>query len=233
MNINELNNYNHLYRRKTVINYINHDIVVNGDINKAVWKKCKNIGELKYPWHKKGDIYSTEIKMLWSDTYFYVLFDCEDRNAYSAHTEHNSAVCRDSCVEIFISPDPCNISEYYTFETNCCGIMLNEHKNYLRKKSEWWLPAGVKTGKTVRSMTVKSKQSMNRWAIELAIPFYLFNGATGKKTNPPVDGAKWRLNVMRCGDTKYKQWGIWSENRNKTPNFHLPQYFGEVIFKKN
>ena len=232
MDMATLNSYNEAFRRHTKVNYMAEDIVVNGDATKPVWKQCPSIGDLHYPWYERGKIYDTEIKMLWSSTYFYVLFDCEDENIQSVYTHYNDHVCEDSCVEIFISPDPTNLSDYYTFEINCCGVMYNKHYDYLGQREEHWYPAGVKLGRSIRRYTFKTQDdpSVKRWVIELAIPFYLFDGRTGDTPNPPVEGTVWRLNAMRCGDEIYKQWGIWSENRNDTPQFHLPQYFGEITF---
>ena len=206
--------------------------MLNGDPDKPQWKECLPIGDLFYPWFKERKTYQTDIKMLWSANYFYVLFNCEDDNIQSVHTHYNDTVCRDSCVEIFISPDPDNISDYYTFEINCCGVMYNKHYNYLKKNDEQWYPAGVKLGRSIHSTKFMSKDNpgIKNWVIELAIPFYLFDGLVGKNSNPPINGTVWRLNSMRCGDAIYKQWGIWSDNKNELPNFHLPQFFGEIKF---
>ncbi len=234
MNREQLNMLNQDYRRRAEVKHIKRDIVVDGNGDKAPWRQLKPIGELHYPWHKRGAIYRTEVKMLWSDDYFYVLYVCEDENIRSVRTHYLDAVFRDSCVEIFISPDADNVSAYYTFEMNCCGAMLNRHKDYLGKKSRRWYPAGSKIGRSIRSRTFRTADdpSVKSWTIELAIPFYLFDGATGKNPNPPRDGSRWRFNVMRCGDEVYKQFGMWSPSKERRPAFHRPGYFGEVVFRK-
>ncbi|HEX9250722.1 MAG TPA: carbohydrate-binding family 9-like protein, partial [Ignavibacteriaceae bacterium] len=41
-------------------------------------------------------------------------------------------------------------------------------------------------------------------------------------------------NFYKCGDeTEFKHYGMWSLIENSTPDFHLPEYFGKIIFGKN
>jgi hypothetical protein len=40
-------------------------------------------------------------------------------------------------------------------------------------------------------------------------------------------------NFYKCGDeTEFKHYGMWNLIENSTPDFHLPEYFGKIIFLK-
>ena len=47
-------------------------------------------------------------------------------------TQRHGPVSKDDCVEIFISPNPDKVKNYYTFEINAIGTMLN------RARTDWW-----------------------------------------------------------------------------------------------
>jgi hypothetical protein len=47
----------------------------------------------------------------------------------------------------------------------------------------------------------------------------------------PAPGVKWRANLYKCADaTSHPHWLTWSKVDYNRPNFHLPDYFGELEF---
>ena len=67
------------------------------------------------------------------------------------------------------------------------------------------------------------------WFVGIFIPFKLFERFTGATGEPA--GQKWQGNFYKCGDkTSHPHWASWSPVYKH--NFHLPQYFGTLIFGK-
>lgn len=57
------------------------------------------------------------------------------RHISAYETKRNGPVSKDDCVEIFISPNPNKVTNYYTFEINAIGTMLN------RARTDWYTAA--------------------------------------------------------------------------------------------
>jgi hypothetical protein len=62
--------------------------------------------------------------LLYDDRAVYVQFLCEGKHIYADHTQINSSVCQDSCVEFFAQPAPQVDQRYFNLEINCCGNFL-------------------------------------------------------------------------------------------------------------
>ena len=60
------------------------------------------VGEFKFPWWKAGRKGQTVAKLLWNDDYLYASFRCEDAHIWAEHTERDSPVYRDDCVEVIL-----------------------------------------------------------------------------------------------------------------------------------
>jgi hypothetical protein len=67
----------------------------------------------------------TSAKLLYDRTGIFGLFRVQDRYVRSVHTEYQSPVYRDSCVEFFIQPKP--HKGYFNFEFNCGGALLSSY----------------------------------------------------------------------------------------------------------
>ena len=63
--------------------------------------------------------------MLWDDENLYVGYYCHDKHISAEVMQRHGPVSQDDCVEVFISPNPDKIRNYYGFEMNVIGTMLN------------------------------------------------------------------------------------------------------------
>src|SRR6185295_10354333 len=100
--------------------------------------------------------------------------------------------------EIFLAPNPAKVRNYYTFEINAIGTMLN------RCRTDWWTglptwePDGVIHATSLPRGVVKTESDADRdWIVEIAIP--LRNFARDAAHMPPKAGDIWRLNLNRTG----------------------------------
>ena len=68
------------------------------------------------------------------------------------------------------------------------------------------------------------------WTIEYKIPISLLQKYSN--VTKPKPGITWRGNFYKCGDkTSNIHYLTWALVDNKNPDFHLPQFFGELKFE--
>jgi hypothetical protein len=204
-------------------------ITIDGKLDEAAWKQAKPVGDFHFNWWKEGEKEPTVAKMLWDDQNLYAGFYCHDKNISADVMERHGPVSRDDAVEAFISPNPSKIRNYYGFEINVIGTMLN----FIR--ADWYKgpfntePEGVRYRTTFHGQGPKrDAASDDHWVLELAIPFKNFEKDAAH--TPPQDGDQWRLNLNRCGGKTNPQYSTWSPVTSDRPNFHVPESFGWVRF---
>src|SRR5262245_585283 len=167
--------------------------------------------------------------MLWDDENLYVAYYCKDKHISGSVVQRHGPVSKDDCVEIFLSPNPQKVRNYYTFEINVLGTMLN------RARTDWWTgpptwePEGVRYQASFHGQPKKEESTQDdHWIVELAIPFRNF--AKDAAHTPPRDGDEWRLNLNRTGGITNKQNSSWSPIPADVKSFHTPEAFGTVRF---
>ncbi|MBM3724723.1 MAG: c-type cytochrome [Acidobacteria bacterium] len=204
-------------------------ITLDARLDEPAWRDATPVGDFIFNWFESGDREQTDARMLWDDDNLYVSWRCQDRHISAQVTERHGPVSRDDCVEIFISPNPAKVRNYYTFEINVIGTMLN------RCRTDWWTgpptwePEGVQYRTTYHGRARKDESSDDReWIVELAIP--LRNFARDAAHMPPRDGDEWRLNLQRTGGITNRQNSTWAPIAPPSKSFHTPESFGRVIF---
>ena len=108
-------------------------------------------------------------------------------------TQRHGPVSKDDCVEIFISPNPDKVKNYYTFEINAIGTMLN------RARTDWWSgpptwePEGVQYRTTFHGLTKKEESSDDSHSIRGSRHSFEEDFARDAAHTPPRDSDVWRL----------------------------------------
>jgi cytochrome c oxidase cbb3-type subunit 3 len=211
-----------IYRASSPVN-------VDGKLDERDWQQAPSVGDFHFPWFKAGTKEQTVAKLLWDDTNLYVAWYAHDRHISASITQRHGPVSKDDCVEIFISPNPDKVRNYYTFEINAIGTMLN------RARTDWWTgpptwePEGVQYRATFHGMPKKEESPEDtHWIVEAAIP--LNNFARDAAHTPPHDGDRWRLNLQRLGGITNPQSSTWSPFPEGVRSFHTPEVFGSVRF---
>ena len=156
-------------------------------------------------------------------------FDVAERYTAALVTEDNGEVWTDSCAEFFIAPDT---GMYYNFETTCIGRMLLGARKS-RTEAEHASPevlAGVKRYTTLPcGEPFAEREGDNRWSLTLAIP----PQALFRHALTDWSGLKARMNLYKCGDNlSHPHFLSWRPIRTEKPDFHRPEFFGEVTFEK-
>ena len=204
-------------------------ISIDARLNEPAWKQAPDVGDFHFPRFKEGQREQTVAKILWDDEYLYVSWLARDRHISSSVTERHGPVSKDDCVEIFIAPNPNKIRNYYTFEINAIGTMLN------RARTDWWTgpptwePEGVRYRASFHGHAKKDESPQDdHWVVEAAIP--LKNFVRDAPHTPPRDGDRWRLNLQRLGGLTNAQASTWSPLPEGVQTFHTPEAFGSVRF---
>lgn len=204
-------------------------IVIDGKLDEAAWRQAPSAGDFHFNWWKEGAKEQTVVKLLWDDQNLYLGYYCHDRHISATVTERHGPVSRDDCVEVFLSPNPEKVRNYYGFEINVIGTMLNFIRADWYKGPFHWEPEEVRYRTSFHGLPEKRESpDDDHWILELAIPFTNFEKDAAH--TPPLDGDTWRLNLNRAGGITNAQYSTWSPVASPKPNFHVPESFGRVRF---
>lgn len=154
----------------------------------------------------------------------FLKFYVEEQFVTAACGRANDPVYEDSCVEFFIGFDE---KGYYNFEFNCIGTCLAEYGT--GRDDRRCLPE--ESVEKVRSLSVihrNDRAKVVSWSITLAIPYSTFT----YHCLTSLSGMQCRVNFFKCGDALPEpHYVAWTDIEAGEPNFHLPQFFGTMIFK--
>ena len=178
----------------------------------------------EFPYAPEGSF-----RMFHTGDWLMLRFDVAERYTAALVTEDNGEVWTDSCAEFFIAPDT---GMYYNFETTCIGRMLLGARKS-RTEAEHASPevlAGVKRYTTLPcGEPFAEREGDNRWSLTLAIP----PQALFRHALTDWSGLKARMNLYKCGDNlSHPHFLSWRPIRTEKPDFHRPEFFGEVTFEK-
>lgn len=149
----------------------------------------------------------------------------KEKVVQAAFGKANDPVYQDSCVEFFISLDAG--ATYYNFEFNCIGTVLAAVGPDRKYRTP--LPAGLLH--TIRWRAVLSGEKgdgLVHWTLTLSLPFALFL----RHPLSSLQGQACRANFYKCGDgLPEPHFLAWSPIDSPQPDFHLPRYFGTLLFE--
>lgn len=204
-------------------------IAIDAKLDEAAWRDAPAMGDFHFHWYKSGDKEQTIAKMLWDDQFLYVSWYVRDAHISAYEKQRHGPVSKDDCVEIFIAPNPANTANYYTWEINAIGTMLNRNKSDWYKLGPTWEPQGVEYRASFHNAGKKEEApGDDHWIVEMKIPFDNFQRDAAH--TPPNDGDEWRLNLNRIGGKTNAQLSSWSPIAPPLTSFHSPAAFGRVTF---
>ena len=140
---------------------------------------------------------------------------------------NQSPVSQDSCVEFFIDPG-CN-GHYWNFEFNCIGTINASHRSERPKPirlSDEEL-AMVRRYPSCGTRPFCEIEGLFTWSLLVFIPFELIG------LDPDKLPEKARANFYKCASaTSDPHCLSWRPIKTDKPDFHRPEFFGEIIFGK-
>jgi alpha-galactosidase len=165
-----------------------------------------------------------EARLVWTDAALCVRFVCRQAEplviSASPQRERKTAGLweRDVC-EIFIAPDAREPERYFEFEAAPTGEWLDLaiHQMPEERATDWQFHSG---------MTVAARIDEGQVTIAMRIPWKAF-------PSRPQANDRWRANLFRCVGVGGQGRGYlaWQPTRTEHPDFHVPQAFGELVFK--
>lgn len=202
------------------------------DEDPVKWSQIPSLEIDCYPWYEKGEKQKTTAQAAVSERNLYLRFLCEDRHIFAQFTEFNEMVSEDSCVEFFFAPDPDDPTAYFNLEINCCGNILFGwgHNRYDLVRAPVDFIETIEVKHSVPGPKKEESPEDRRWKIEAVVSLESLRNI--KPFPKPKPGMLWRGNFYRCGGKTDVQFACWSPIDLPTPEYHCPQFFGELRIGK-
>ena len=153
-----------------------------------------------------------------------IRFDVVEDHVRACAMVNNGPVWEDSCVEFFVREPGSPF--YFNFETNCIGVGLAAKR---RSRSDFMHFDDARMEQVVRRSSLPKEpvdiRKRTAWSLELELPFALFCEGPGVPE-------RLLCNFYKCGDkTAVPHFLSWNPVEVSSPDFHRPEFFGELILK--
>ncbi len=169
----------------------------------------------------------TKVYLAYTEEYIFVKWDVEGLNLRAMCTTDFERVSADSCVEFFVQvPDD---EHYFNFEFNCIGTATASYRKGRTEDVVRLTPEELSQVLRYSSLPCEpfeEKEGEFAWSLCVAIPFSLINRGGVVKD-------KLHCNFYKCGDqTSTKHYVSWNPIPTEKPDFHRPEYFGEIVLAR-
>ncbi|MES3017059.1 MAG: carbohydrate-binding family 9-like protein [Bacteroidota bacterium] len=169
---------------------------------------------------------SAEAKMMYDDENLYVMYRVKDKFVSSKIVAINGAVFNESAVEFFFSPDTTAPKTFFNLEINAGGTPL---LGYRAKKPSVEDIQKIVIQHSLPQVVDPEITKKVTWTIFVKIPIDML--AKYANVTRPEKGVAWRANFYKIAEkTSNIHFITWSRIYNEKPNFHLPQFFGRLVF---
>jgi hypothetical protein len=206
---------------------------INADWKKGIWRSTKPLILENYMGDKPTHFPETKVKMRYDKDNIYLIFSVMDKYVKAVAKEINGKVWMDSCVEFFFSPGSNTERGYFNFEANCKGVFLfNYHLNNSGSGDSVSMEdcEKVRIAYSLKSDVEQEIAEPLEWRLEYSIPISVLKKYM--KVDEPGPGVSWRANFYKCADqTSHPHWLTWARVDYPQPKFHLPEFFGRLIFE--
>ena len=181
---------------------------------------CAHIDQ--YAW-SQDYMPSADAQLIMLQGYGFVLrMTCREKDPRAIYTDYNQPVYTDSCLEFFAAWDSSQ-DKYLNMEMNAKGTLLS----CVGKDRYERVPVLDVCGELP---VVQGFANEDEWGILAQIPFSVIRGVYGIGEDTFVTGYTFKGNFYKCGDeTAIAHYGSWSRVGTQAPDFHRPEYFGELV----
>jgi hypothetical protein len=226
--------FNKMDSKKYSVSFISRQPEIDGTWESTVWKDVPALEIACYRQDSGAHRPKAECKLLYDRECIFGIFRVEDKYVRCIHTEFQSEVYKDSCVEFFVQPE--GTANYFNFEFNCGGALLASYitdPTRIAGRVKEFTPLEPADDLQIRRYSSlpqvvdpEINYPITRF-LGFAIPFAVLEKYSGIPA--PAGGKIWRANFYKCGnETSHPHWGSWSPVHEL--NFHLPADFGKIQF---
>lgn len=205
---------------------------IDANWDKPQWKNTEAINIINYMGKTPEFRPSVKAKMRYDNENLYLIFQVKDRYVHCITNEINGPVWEDSCVEFFFSSDTNLPERYFNLEINCGGTPLMHYNIIPRKETKILDVKDIEKIEIAHSLPsiVNPELTENvTWTIEYRMPFEIL--CKYSNVTHPKQGIIWRANFYKIAEKGSNPHFItWSFVDHIEPDFHLPQYFGQIVF---
>ena len=196
---------------------------------RAPWEDLAPLEVGHYLWLANGYEPAVEARLGWSPKFLYVRFRVAEKRVRVRYMKFQDPVYKDSCVEFFVDMFPDKRLGYVNFETNAAGTLLAAFGPDRNHRTPLWPEdlSGFAVSATVPG-PVDGEYGADAWTLEYRVPLGLFRKLYDGEIRP---GHRAAANFYKCGDeTETPHYGAWSPVGTPAPDFHRPEFFGELVF---
>lgn len=199
-----------------------HSNLTAHDLDHSEWSRAEPI-KITRKWSGDDAPASrhAEAQILWTKDSLLVRFDCRQEEPLNVNTtpQRDSKRMRlwdrDVC-EIFVAPESGVPNRYFEFEAAPTGEWIDLAINFRadERETDFEFQSG---------MTTTSRLTVDKLIVVICIPW-------SDRIPKPKAADVWRVNLFRCvgeGDERYM---AWQPTFTDVPNFHVPKFFGELMF---
>jgi hypothetical protein len=204
------------------------DFEITGDGSSSAWKDTEWI-TITQRTHQNTP-YDTRVKVLYSETGIYFLFDCEDKKLSVTLQADNLDLYNEDVVELFLWTQE-DFPVYFEYELSPLNFELPIIVPNYKGKFFGWLPWHYEGDRktwhatSTRGGEKTSGSNVSAWTAEIFIPFKLLSPL---QQVPPKSGTKWRANMYRIDYDEGPTYFTWQP---VATNFHDYEKFGTFIFE--
>ncbi len=204
------------------------DFKITGDGRSDPWNKTSWINLIQED--PENPAYTTKVKILYSETGIYFLFNCGDKKLTSTMKSDNLNLWEEDVVEVFLWTDE-TFPVYFEYELSPFNyelpIMVPNNKGHFLGWLPWHYEGDRRTqhATSVTGGRMESGSPISSWIAEFFIPYKLLAPLSNV---PPVSGTKWRANMYRIDYDNGEVPFAWQKTSG---TFHEYNKFGTFIFE--
>jgi hypothetical protein len=215
--------------------YIIHSTIsINKNINFSPdWQAIEALDVNHFPWYQAGKKQNTQVKLSANSDTLFIQIIAQDKHSFAKQTKLNHMlICEDSCVEFFFSPSGVLGSSYVNLEVNCCGTLHlaygagRDNRQFLSVEAASLIQCKSSLNLAMDNPVKIESEDDTQWCVEIILPFSVIEQLTGESVNKH----KWFANFYRCGGRTEPQYAVWNNIGVVEPDYHRPEYFGELVF---
>ncbi len=202
------------------------DINFSSDISivSSVLNQQKKFDIADTAWPNQDYEGNCKVAVLYTEDMLALKYEVQENDYLARYVSPNEPVYKDSCVEFFVAFDD---SGYYNFEFNSNGACLAQFGTSKHNRA-FILAADIRKIKVQKSFKqYQNGEPFYSWELTILLPLTVFSHHQIKT----LKGKHGKGNFYKCGDDlAHPHFLCWNKIENPEPNFHVPEYFGELVF---